>query len=84
MTVYLPARPRVIIQQSAELRQIKFDPKHTSLAQIEIIIKNQTGYAVHLNQGSVRVTRLKSKDDMMMHFARAMEDLKSNRLALNR
>src|SRR5580698_7330540 len=35
-SIYLPARP-VIIQHSAELRKIKFDPKRTSLAQIEKI-----------------------------------------------
>jgi hypothetical protein len=80
--IYLPARP-VIIQHSAELREIKFDPKHTSLAQIEKIIKDQTGYAVHLTQGNVRISRLKSKEDMMMHFAQVMPDIQNNRLAFN-
>ena len=53
----------------AALRQIKFDPKHTSLVQIEKIIKDQTGYTVKLTQDNVRVTYLKSKSDMMNHFA---------------
>jgi len=81
-TIYLPARP-VIIEHSAQLREIKFDPKHTSMAQIEKIIKDQTGYAVHLTQGNVRITRLKSKDDMMVHFAEASENIQDNKLALN-
>src|ERR1700691_6318147 len=40
-TIYLPATPIIIHQ--ADLKQIKFDPKHTSLAQLEKIIKDQTG-----------------------------------------
>jgi len=71
--IYLPARP-LIIEHRAELRQIRFDPKHTSLAQIEKIIKDQTGRAVHLNQGDVRVTRLKSKEDMVMYFEDARKE----------
>jgi hypothetical protein len=81
--IYLPARP-VIIEHSVVLRQIKFDPKHTSLAQIQRIVKDQTGYAVDLTQGNVRVSRLKSRDDMMMHFAQVIADIRKNRLALNR
>ena len=78
--IYLPARP-VIIQRSVKLEQIKFDPKHTSLAQIEKIIKDRTGYAVKLTQGDVRISRLRSKDDMMMHFAEALKDEQDTRLA---
>lgn len=81
-TIYLPAHHPLIIH-TAELRQIKFDPKHTSLAQLERIIKDQTGYTVHLNQGDVRISRLKSKDDMIEHFAEATEEMQNNRLAFN-
>ncbi len=81
-TIYLPAR-RVIIEHTVELRQIKFDPKHTSLAQVEKIIKDQTGYAVKLTQSNVRVSRLKSRTDMMEHFAQAVPDIQDDRLALN-
>jgi hypothetical protein len=80
-TIYLPARP-IIIEHSVELRQIKFDPKHTSIAQIEKIIKDRTGYAVKLTQGDVRISRLRSTDDMMMHFAQALKDEQDDRLAL--
>jgi hypothetical protein len=81
-TIYLPAHG-VIIEHSAQLRQIKFDPKHTSLAQLERIIKDQTGYTVHLNADNVRISRLNSKDDMMTHFAQAA-DIQNDRLAFNR
>jgi hypothetical protein len=79
-TIYLPARP-VIIEHSVELRQIKFDPQHTSIAQIEKIIKDQTGYAVKLTQGNMRVTRLNSINDMMTYFAQAQKDEQEDRLA---
>ena len=82
-TIYLPARP-IIIERRVELRQIKFDPKHTSRAQIEQIIKDQTGYAVNLTQGNVRISRLKSNHDMMVHFAQALGDIQDHRLAFNR
>lgn len=81
-TIYLPARPG-IIEHSAELNQIKFDPKHTSLAQIEKIIKDHTGYAVNLTQKDVRISRLKSRDDMMEHFAQVIPGIQDNRLAFN-
>ncbi len=80
--IYLPARPG-IVQHSTELKQIKFDPKHTSLAQIEKMIKDQTGYTVHLAQGDIRISRLKSKEDMMMHFAQAIPCVRDNQLAFN-
>jgi hypothetical protein len=81
-TIYLPAHP--IIVSRVSLRQIKFDPKHTSLAQIEKIIKDQTGYAVNLSQDNVRISRLKSRNDMMEHFAQVMSDREDAQLALNR
>jgi len=66
-TIYLPAQP--IIIHRADLKQIKFDPKRTSLAQIEKIIREQTGYVVNLKQKNVRISRLISTDDMMEHFS---------------
>jgi hypothetical protein len=82
-TIYLPARP-IIIEHTVQLRQIKFDPKHTSLAQLERIIKDQTGYDVKLTQGDVQISWLKSKQDMMMHFAQVIPAMQNDQLALNR
>ena len=74
-TIYLPASTRV------QLRQIKFDPKHTSLAKVEKIIKNETGRSVHLTQGNMQVSRLNSKEEMMARFAHASPDTQTGRLA---
>jgi hypothetical protein len=68
-TIYLPARPAVIYK--AALIQVKFDPKHTTLAQLEKIIKDHTGYAVQLTQADIRISRLESKEDMARHFVEA-------------
>jgi hypothetical protein len=81
-TIYLPSKHVVV--SKADLRQIKFDPRNTSFAQIEKIIKDQTGYAVHLTRGNARISRLKSGNDMMEHFAQVMPDTQDNRLAFNR
>ena len=68
--IYLPDRRHD--DRSAQLKQIKFDPKHTSLAQIERIIKDQTGQTVYLTQDNIQVSRLSSKKDMMARFAQAL------------
>jgi hypothetical protein len=81
-TIYLPARHVVV--SKTDLTQIKFDPGNTSLAQIEEIIKKQTGYVVNLRQRNVRISRLKSKNDMMEHFAQVLPNTQDHRLAFNR
>ncbi len=82
--IYMPARPlRPVVMSKADLKEIRFDPKHTTLAQLEKIIKDQTGYAVKLTRGDVRVTRLRSTRDMMDHFAEAVPAIQRTRLALN-
>ena len=65
-TIYLPARPVVVSMN--DLKQIKFDPKHTSLAQFQRIIKRQTGFT--LTADNLDVFRLQSHSDMVSHFAR--------------
>ena len=78
--IYLPEG--VHIDRSVKLMQFKFDPKNTSLAQIERIIKDQTGRTVYLSQDNIQFSRLNSKEDMMAHFAQASTDIQSGRLAL--
>ena len=75
-TIYLPGG-----SLRAQLRQIKFDPKHTSLAQVERIIKDQTGCSVRLTQDNIQVSRLNSKEEMMSRFAQASTDIQISRLA---
>jgi hypothetical protein len=80
-TIYLPAH-RVVVSK-ADLREIKFDPKHTSLAQLEKIIKDQTGCVVDLTQKNVRLSRLRSTDDIVENFAQLVPDRQDNQLAFN-
>lgn len=77
-TIYLPGSSRASLDKE-NIKQVKFDPKHTSLSQIEKIIKYKTGRSIQLTQSNMRVSRLDSREDMMTHFAQALPDI--NRLA---
>ena len=81
-TIYLPGGKLRASVDYKDLKQIKFDPKHTDVASIEKIIKEQTGKTVKLDQDNVQVSKLKSVDDMMIQFAKAMPDIDHDRLAL--
>jgi hypothetical protein len=74
--IYLPASGQV------KLKKIKFDPKNTNLADIENIIKNETGHTVKLTQSNMRITKLKSQEEMTVCFAKAALDSQNNLLAL--
>jgi len=80
-TIYLPGTSRASLGMKS-IKQVKFDPKHSSLASIEGIIKEETGYDVKLDQDNVQITKLRSVDDMMAHFAAALPETKDNRIAL--
>ena len=75
-TIYMPATAT-----GAQLKQIKFDPKHTSLAQIERIIKDETGQSIRLTQDNMQVSRLDSEEDMMACFDQALPGIQADRLA---
>jgi hypothetical protein len=77
--IYLPTRH--VVTTTADLKVIRFDPKHTTLAEIEKIIKDQTGHTVKLAQNNS--VRLKSPQDMVQHFAEAMPEVRT-RLAFNK
>jgi hypothetical protein len=81
-TIYLPTRPVVI--SMADLKQVKFDPKHTSFVQFQKIIKGQTGFDLVLTRDNLRVSRLQSRQDMMEHFAQMAPEDQSIRYAYNR
>ncbi|MBF0489541.1 MAG: hypothetical protein HQL15_02850 [Candidatus Omnitrophica bacterium] len=75
-TIYLPGG------RYGHLREVKFDPKRTSLAQVERIIQDETGRSVKLTQSNMQVSRLKSQGELAEHFSSV--DQEGNRLALNR
>jgi hypothetical protein len=81
-TIYLPERGLRDHLSLNNLRAIKFNPKYTSMASIERIIKDQTGCEVKLDQDNVKVAKLRSLNDMMVQFAKAMPITQNDRIAL--
>ena len=81
-TIYLPERTRMGSLDFKNIKEVKFDPKHSSLASIERIIKDETGREVKLDQDNIRITKLTSLKDMMAHFAMAGPVVNKERLAL--
>jgi len=61
----------------------KFDPKHYTNATIEEIIKQETGYAVKLNQDNMKISRLESIDEMLVRFAEVLPGIKDKRIVLS-
>src|SRR5580698_7364492 len=81
-TIYLPERTRIGFLDLKNIREVKFDPKHTSLASIERIIKDETGCEVRFGQDNIRLSKLKSLDDMKVQFAKALPIIQNDRIAL--
>ena len=81
-TIYLPEHRVLSSLNIKDFKVVKFDPNHYSLASIEKIIKNETGYTVKLDQKNVRISKLKSLNEMMVQFAKALPDIQNYRLAL--
>jgi len=67
-TIYLPDKGRGSLDPK-NIKQVKFDPKHYTNAIIEKLIKDETGCTVKLTQDNVKISRLKSVDDLVMRFA---------------
>jgi hypothetical protein len=81
-TIYLPGGTLRTSTDMKNIRQVKFDPKTSSLASIERIITKETGRMVKLDADNVKVTKLKSTDEMMTQFASALSEIQNDRLAL--
>jgi hypothetical protein len=82
-TIYLPGTSKSSLDLE-DIKQVKFDPQQDGLAGIEKIIQEQTGYTARLDQADTRVTKLKSTDDMLAHFARVLPAALDNRVVLAR
>ena len=80
-TIYLPGAARSSLDIK-DMKQVKFDPKHYTVASIEKIIKRETGYAVKLSRNNIQVYKLKSLDDMMARFAEVLPGIQNTRIAL--
>jgi hypothetical protein len=81
-TIYLPgtATSSLTIEN---LKHVRFDPEHDSMADVERIIKTETGYNVEMDRDSMEVLELDSMDDMMVHFAKALPEIQCTRTALS-
>jgi len=84
-TIYLPEHGVTVVRTSfnmKDFRAVKFDPKHTTLAMLEGIIKDQTGRTVKLDQDNVKVAKLNSLHEMLVQFAQAQSVTQNDRIAL--
>ncbi|MFA5059199.1 MAG: hypothetical protein WC676_01030 [Candidatus Omnitrophota bacterium] len=79
-TIYLPGTSRGSLDLK-NLKQVKFNSKHSSWASIERIVQRETGCDLKLHRDRMEITKLKSIDDMMAHFAQASPGMQSNRIA---
>ena len=66
-TIYLPGGPLSSVEK--QFKVVKFDPKHATDAEIEQLIWKETGKRVHLRDGNVQVTKLKSIEALRERFA---------------
>jgi hypothetical protein len=81
-TIYLPERTKMGFLDLKNIREVKFDSKHTSLASIERIIKDETGCEVKFSQDNIKLSKLKSLNEMMVQFAQAGPVVNNDRIAL--
>ena len=80
-TIYLPGTSRSSLDLE-DLKQVKFDPRESNAADIERIIKEQTGYTVKLDQSNMSITKLRSTDDLTGQFAKILPGM-PERIALS-
>ncbi|MCR4336730.1 MAG: hypothetical protein NUV91_02850 [Candidatus Omnitrophica bacterium] len=79
-TIYLPGTSSSSLELK-DIKQVKFDPKRSSIASIERIIKRETGYQVKLYQNNTKIAELKSVDDMMVQFVKILPRERNNGIA---
>ncbi len=69
-TIYLPNSPRSSLD-TKNLKEVKFDPSLAAPETIEKLVHEQTGLDVKPYRHSMKVSRLKSFDEMRLRFAEA-------------
>jgi len=80
-TIYLPGTSRSSLEIK-NIKEVKFDPKTSTMASIEAKIKKETGYDVKLYQNQLKIVKLESSEDMLAHFAEALPGMSNARLVL--
>ena len=81
-TIYLPGTSKISMDLK-NIKQVKFDPRHTNLAGIEKIIKDETGRTIKMDQPDMSVTKLRSTRDIVVQFAKVLPQMGDDRIALN-
>lgn len=79
-TIYLPGTA-MGPSGPDNIKQVRFDPKRSNQADIERMIKKETGYTVKLNQSNMNVTQLKSTNDIAKQFAQIQSGMQNDRIA---
>lgn len=80
-TIYLPGTSRSSLEIKY-IKEVKFDPKHSSMAAIEEIVKKETGCNVKLYENGMKIVRMKSSEDMLTHFAEIFPGVQNARIVL--
>lgn len=78
-TIYLPGSLSRL-QGYENIREVKFDQKHMTSAELKNIIQKQTGVNINFDQSNLMVTQVKSTNAMKLQFALAMPSISNNRL----
>ena len=80
-TIYLPGTFLGALEIE-DLKEVKFDPKQSTMASIEDIVQRETGYDVSLYQSQMEIVKLESPDDIMENFAEALSGMQNGRIVL--
>jgi hypothetical protein len=82
-TIYLPGTAMNTLDPNT-IKQVKFDPKVSTRASIERMIKEETGTTISWSQPDMQITKLGSSDDMTFQFAQVLPVLRDNQIVYNR
>ena len=77
-TIYLPSSAGSL--DPDDIKQVKFDPAQSTLADIEEIIKTETGCDVAPHRRKMKIVALESADELEAHFVQAMRDREDARI----
>ncbi|MFH1061915.1 MAG: hypothetical protein V1747_03395 [Candidatus Omnitrophota bacterium] len=78
--IYLPGG---MAQISSDIKQVKFDPKNSSMADIEEIVKKETGCDVSLYGSKMQIVKIKSFEEMMTRFSEVLPCINNNHIVLS-
>ncbi len=79
-TIYLPGGASSSLDRN-DMKIATFDPKYSTAATIEEIIRKETGHRIKLNQANMKISRLESLEEMRTHFAEALPSGRTIRVA---